>query len=266
MIKGFLVFRNPDTKIMKKYSLSLVVACRNEEELLEDFLKKSATDLARVSDDFEIVLVDDGSVDKSLEIEQKLAKILPQLKIIALGKNLGTGANYIPGFRAATKDIVFWNTVDAFYNTEDLPRILPYLDRADVVSCYRTDLKANNFYQRILTLGNYFLIRFLFPLKLRSYQTLQFHRRQFLQGIKIEAGSSFISPEFLLKAAASGLSILEVPFVFQERLAGRAKGGKLTFVWRTFKDIIRFWWRWVVRRQPLGILGEKKYYLSDIRN
>lgn len=251
---------------MKKYSLSLVVACLNEEELLENFLRKSAADLARVSDDFEIILVDDGSTDRSLEIEQSLAKTLPRLKIVVLGKNLGNGANVIPGFQAATKEIVFVNTVDAFYNTEDLPRVLPYLDKADVVSCSRIDLKANSFYQKILTLGNYFLIRFLFPLKLRSYQTVQFHRRQFLQATKIEARSSFISPELLLKAAASGLSIAEVPFVFQKRLAGKAKGGKLKFVWRTFKDVMRFWWRWVVRRQPLGISGEKKYYLSDIRN
>ncbi len=250
---------------MKKYSLSLVVAAFNEEEILEDFVRKSITDLSRVSDDFEIILVDDGSTDHSLEIENKLAKELPQLKIIPLKKNVGTGLNYIPGYKAASKEIVFPNTIDAFFNTEDLPQMLPFLENADVVSCYRTNLKANNLYQKILTLGNYFLIRILFPLKLRSYQSVQFHHREFLQGVAIESRSSFISPELLIKAAALGKSIKEVPFVFQPRRGGKAKGGKMKFVFRALWDILKFWLKWVVLRRPAVIHGDKKYYVRDLR-
>ncbi len=247
---------------MNKYSLSLVATVFNEEELLESFVRKSVRDLSTVADDFEIILVDDGSTDQSREIENRMADEFPEVKLVLLSENMGAGASYIPGFEAASKKIVFNNTVDAFLNTEDLPKILPFLQGADVVSCYRTDLRANNFYQKILTLGNYWLIRALFPLKLRSYQSAQFHRNDFLRNINIEGRSSFISPELLLKAHSLGRSIKEVPFVFHARSGGKAKGGKLKFILRAFWDILRFWFKWRIRRCPIAVLDGKNYFLK----
>ena len=231
------------------YSLSMVVCAYNEEELIESFIRKSIKDLAQATNDFEIILVNDGSTDKTLSIAQKLAKEFKQLCLINLEENLGTGKNFIPGFAAASKEIVFNNTVDAVFNTEDLPLMLKYLDEYDIVSGYRSDLSANSLYQKILTLVNYWLIRFLFPLKLRAYQTIQFHRRAFLQNIKIEARSSFISPELLLKAHWQGKSIKEVEIKFYPRTAGQAKGGKFKHIFRTFKDIMKFWFKWVILKK-----------------
>ena len=68
------------------YRLSMVVAAYNEEELLEDFIRKSMRDLAKVSDDFEIVLVNDGSTDTTLDIARRLAEEFPELKLINLEK------------------------------------------------------------------------------------------------------------------------------------------------------------------------------------
>ncbi len=228
------------------YSLSMVVTAYNEEELIESFIRNSVAKLSKVTDDFEIVLVNDGSTDQTLPILRKLSPELSQLKIVDLKENLGTGKNYIPGFQAASKEIVFNNTVDAFFNLDDLSKMVKYLDNYDVVSGYRTDLSANNFYQKILTLGNYWLIRLFFPLKLKAYQTVQFHRNEFLKNVKIEAASSFISPELLLKAYWQGKSIKEVPIKFHPRTAGQPKGGKLKHVMRTFNNISRFWFKWVI--------------------
>ena len=238
------------------YSLSMVVPALNEEELLEEFIHKSVRDMSAVSDDFEIVLVDDGSTDRTLEIAHELAKGIPQLKIVDLGRNLGNGANVMVGFRHATKEIVFNNTVDAFFNTEDLAQILPHLDRFDSVSGYRSDLSANSLYGKILTLGNLTLIRLLFPLKLKAYQTVQFHRRSLFDDIEIEARSSFVSPELLIKAHATGRTIGEVQVVFHPRTKGTAKGGGLKHVVRTFRDIFRLWWKWVVLRHPMTVIRQ----------
>jgi len=236
------------------YSLSMVVPAFNEEELLEEFVAKSVRDMSAVADDFEIVLVNDGSTDRTMEIARRLAMEVPQLKIVDLKRNLGNGANVMVGFRHATKEIVFNNTVDAFFNTEDLAWILPELDRYDSISGYRSDLSANNPYQKMLTLGNKTLIRLLFPLKLKAYQTVQFHRRTLFDDIQIEARSSFVSPELLIKAHATGRTIGEVQVVFHPRTKGTAKGGGLKHVIRTFKDIFRFWFKWVVLRQPMTVI------------
>ena len=235
------------------YSLSMVVPAYNEQELLEEFVAKSVQDLSAVADDFEIVLVNDGSTDRTLEIARRLAMEVPQLKVVDLKRNLGNGANVMVGFRHATKEIVFNNTVDAFFNTEDLTWILPELDRYDSISGVRTDLSANNPYQKMLTLGNLTLIRTLFPLKLRAYQTVQFHRRTLFDDIQIEARSSFVSPELLIKAHATGRTLGEVQVVFHPRTKGTAKGGGLKHVVRTFRDIFRFWFKWIVLRQPMTV-------------
>lgn len=234
-------------------SLSMVVPALNEEELVDEFMEKSIRDMSAVTDDWEIVFVDDGSTDKTLEYAQNWAEKYEQIKVVTLGRNLGNGANVEVGFQHATKEVVFNNTVDAFFNTEDLAWIVPYLDQYDSISGYRSDLSANNIYQKILTLGNLTLIRTLFPLKLKAYQTVQFHRRSLFEQIEIEGRSSFVSPELLIKAHYLGYSIGEVEVKFHPRLKGTAKGGGLKHVTRTFRDMIRFWFRWVVQKRPIAV-------------
>lgn len=235
-----------DGQQRESFSLSMVVPAFNEELLIEDFVRKSAADLKHVTSDFEIVLVDDGSTDHTLEIARRLSEEIAELKIIALDSNRGTGASIIPAYRAASKEIIFNNTVDAFFDTEDLPRLIPHLSGADVLSGYRNDLRANSLYQKLLTVGNYVLIRLLFRMPLRAYQTLQFHRRDFLRRLEVEARSSFLSPELLYKARRAGMNIKEVPITFHARKKGKAKGGKPKHVWRTFRDIFRLWFRWII--------------------
>jgi glycosyltransferase involved in cell wall biosynthesis len=235
-------------------SLSMVVPALNEEELVDEFFEKSVKDLSAVTDDWEIVFVDDGSTDRTLELANAWAARHPeQIKVVSLGRNLGNGANVEVGFQHATKEIVFNNTVDAFFNTEDLSWILPHLATYDSISGCRSDLSANNWYQKLLTLGNLTLIRTLFPLKLRAYQTVQFHRRSLLEQIRIEGRSSFVSPELLIKAHYLGYSIGEVEVTFHPRLKGTAKGGGVKHIARTFRDIFRFWFKWVVLKQPIAV-------------
>lgn len=235
-----------------KRSLSMVVPAFNEEELVEEFVEKSAADLSRVANDWEIVLVNDGSTDRTSQIAHSLTARFPQLRIIDLKQNVGNGANVDIGFQHATKDIVFNNTVDAFFDTRDLQWILPHLDEYDCISGCRTDLSANNMYQKLLTTVNKGLIRTLFPLKLKAYQTVQFHPRQLFEQIRIEGRSSFVSPELLIKAHHLGYRIGEVDVVFHPRLKGTAKGGGVKHVLRSIRDILKFWFKWVVLRKPMS--------------
>lgn len=240
------------------YSLSLVVTAYNEEVLLESFIEKSMDDLSKVSDDYEIVLVNDGSSDGTLAIAKELAKKYPNLVIVDLKKNIGTGPNYTVGFAVASKEILFWNTVDGKFDTHDLPLLLSYLGAYDVVSGYRSDLKGNTFYQNILTLCNFYLIRILFGLNLKAYQTIQFHRVDFVHHITLENNSSFVCPELLLKAKAAGKTIKEVEITFNGRLAGKATGGRPSFVLRSLIDVFKFWILW-------KILHRMKVYTKLIR-
>lgn len=234
---------------MQRYSISMVVPAYNEEELIGDFITQSISDLEQVSDDYEIVLVNDGSTDKTSAIAEKLAGTHPCLKIINLPQNSGVGVATKIGLRAATKEVVFNNTVDAFFDTKELPQFLPYLEDYDVISGYRTNLKSNNIYGKILTLGNYYLIKFLFLPKLRAYQTVQFFKKPFLDKIDIEASTTFIAPELLIKAYNLGCRIKEIGTEYKKRKKGKGKCGKPINVFKSFRDIIKFWFKWRIMRR-----------------
>ncbi len=224
----------------------------NEENILEHFARGAVAELRSFTDDFEIIFVDDGSTDASNEILNRLARELGWLVIVHLKANTGIGHATVEGIRRASKDIVFWNTTDRVINTTDtLRQALPLLEEYDLVSFYRDDLKANAFYQRLLTVGNNELIDFLFPWKFKAYQQFQFHHRSFLEDVEFEADSTFIAPELLFKARVAGKKNIELPTTFHTRPGGRAKGGKIRWVYKTFKDIIRLWFLWVILRRPM---------------
>jgi glycosyltransferase involved in cell wall biosynthesis len=216
---------------------------------LEKFVFKSLDDLKKVSDDFEIILVNDGSTDKTLEISQGLCDSNSNLRLITLEKNSGVGIATKIGLKAASKEIIFNNTVDAFFNTKELPRFLESLNEFDVISGYRTNLRSNNWYGKALTVVNYYLIRVLFNPKLKAYQTVQFFKKEVLDKIEIESTSTFIAPELLIKANLLGYKIKELPTEYQKRLAGKGKCGTPKNIFRTIGNILKFWFLWRVLKR-----------------
>lgn len=241
----------PPQTYVSPYSFTMIVPAYNEEELLEFFVRKSVRDLSKGCKDFEILLVDDGSTDRTGVIADQLAEEFPQVRVLHLGRNYGVGYNFIESYGLATKDYIFWNTVDGFFDTADLHVLARHLETHDIVSGYRTNLKANNFYQKLLTLGNFYLVRILYSLNLKAFQTVQLHPRSYMHSIKIEGRSSFIAPELLYKAQALGLKIKEVPITFHPRQAGVAKGGKPRFVMHSVRDVLKHFVLWRILKRPL---------------
>jgi len=151
---------------VSQYSLSLWAWALNEENLVESFVEKSIRDLRVVTGDYEIILVDDGSTDGTWEEMQKVAKNYPEVKIVKHEKNLRPGLCMHTCLKHTTKDIVFWNTVDSFFDTTKLQEWVDELDSCDMLQGIRTDLKANTIYRKLTHLVNYYLIRVMFNLNI----------------------------------------------------------------------------------------------------
>src|SRR5262249_45665631 len=98
----------------RRPSLSLCAWAWNEESIVERFVRKTDADLRRVADDYELIVVDDGSTDRTGERLRALRHEVPSLRIATHGRNLGYGACFRTTIGMATKDVILWNTVDMF--------------------------------------------------------------------------------------------------------------------------------------------------------
>jgi len=234
-----------------------MVPVLNEEQLLPSFLEKTHADLCALGSAWELILINDGSSDGSLDIMRRFARETPGVRVLDLERNYGPGANIHQAYREAQMEFVTYATVDGFYDTVELPGLLRHLHEYDGISAYRTDLSAHPPLRRVQTLLNVGVQHVLFPrtLRFRAYHTLQIHRTDFVQAIELEAGSPFLCTELLFKACALGLRIKEVPIPYLPRTQGKATGGSPKLIYRHLKDVSRFWFKWFVLRKPMVRTG-----------
>ena len=232
-------------------SLTVVVPVLNEEDLLPSFLAKVVTDLEDAKFDWELILVNDGSTDSSGEIMRTFVARTPRARLVELNANQGPGANLYEAFRIATKKYVCYATVDGFYDTRLLAELMMYFADHDVVSAYRTDLRAHTPRRRLQTFVNVWLVKLLFPYRFVAYHTLQIHRTDFIHQAALESKTPFLCSEMLFKARALSLRIKEVGIPYLPRRGGKATGGHPNLIWKYLLDVFYFWFRWQVLRRPL---------------
>ncbi len=248
-------------------SVSLIAWGLNEEILLEDFLNRSFDLLAKVADDYEVIFVDDGSTDRTPEILKAYQANEPRLKVITNETNLNIGQSSRRAIAGATKDFVFWQTVDWSYDIKNLRIFLELTRHFDVVqgvrpvpirllsyipvlrSIYRVRTRSDNLRKAIVSLGNYYILRILFGVPFQDFQNVTIYPTKLLQSVKLTADSSFINPECLLRTYERGATYIEVPISFIPRTAGEAKGTKFKAIRRSIRDIAYAFCDWGWRRR-----------------
>lgn len=257
-------------------SVSLLCWAYNEEEIIGDFLVRVNDLLKRTVADYEIVVVDDCSTDRTNDIVRSLQATISQITIVRNPVNLNVGLSSQKAIMSATKEYLFWQTVDWSYDISLLRVYLEFLRTYDVVAGVRGGavglprvfrffrpllgvlrlLKIRTVMQRsdtirkaMVSIINYLLIRFLFRVPLSDFQNVVFYPTRLIQSIAFESSSSFTNPEGLLKSHWKGWSIVEVPILFRRRVAGEAKGTRFKAVISSMKDIWRLWFKWIVLGQ-----------------
>ena len=226
----------------------------DEQDNLNAYVERAEGLLRRLSDDFELILVDDGSRDNTWELAVDAQKTRPWLRLLRNEENRGAAFSAKRAIRAATKEYVFWQTVDWAYDVSELPAAFPQLKDYDILQGVRLNaltatafsLRSDTTWKGIVSHANYRLIRLLFQLPLNDYQNVTVYPRTLLQSFTFETDSSFMNPELLLKAWWSGASFKEIPVPFIRREHGVAKGTRLRSIVKSIGDIFYWWLRWVV--------------------
>ena len=237
------------------FSVSMLGWGYNEEENLPAYVERAEAFLHAWATDFELIIVDDGSTDGMWQVAQQLQVTRPWLRLLRNDRNMGVAYSAKRAFAAATKEYLFWQTVDWAYDIEQLgPSFRLLRDftalqgvRANALTLEKSfGRRSDTLFKGLVSYTNYHVIRVLFRLPLSDYQNVTVYPTALVHSMVLEADSSFTNAELLLKAWWKGASFKEVPVPFIKRQRGVAKGTRLTNILKSVRDILYWWCRWVL--------------------
>ena len=226
----------------------------NEETNLREYVDHAERFLRAATDDFELVLIDDGSTDSTWALMNELKATRPWMSLIRNERNRGSGYNYRMAIGAATKDYFLVQTVDWAYDISDMGRQFHLLRDYDILQGVRDDTlswdgairRSDSLWKALVSFVNYALIRVLFRVPVRDYQNVTVCPTRKVQAVTLEANSSFANPEVVIKMWWAGAHFLEVPVRFRKRQRGTATGTRWRSVFRSIREILGYWSRWVL--------------------
>ena len=196
--------------------------------------------LSRISDKFEIIIIEDGSPDKTGEVAEELAGRYPNIRVIHHPKNMGYGATLKDGFNSARYEYVMYTDGDNQYNVREFEPYLYLLKDADILSGYAIK-KAVTLRRKFQSVIYNLLIQLLFWTNLRDINcSMKIYKRKVLGPIKIKSVSAFIDAEMLIRARRLDFKIMQFPVTHCQRDKGFASGSKTSVVGGTIKDMIKF--------------------------
>lgn len=222
---------------------SVIVPIYNEEELLEESIKKYLKDCKKISNQFEIIIVNDGSTDKSIDICNKLKSKFEEVRVLLHKKNLGVGKAIVNGFKQAKGDWMFVDPIDQPFKITDIKKFLPLFLDNDLIVVVRTDRSANSIFRKLTSIINYLLIKILFRIDIHDFQFVQFYKRTYIKNVNIISTDTFVPPELIIRAKLSGSKIAEVKTKFYKRTKGNSKYYSLSRYYRTIKEMLVFWYK-----------------------
>ena len=221
-------------------SLSVILPGLNEEASVASAVSRTRDALDALFDDYEILVIDDGSTDRMGEIADGLAADDSHVRVLHNERNVNYGISLARGIAEARCAWVLHNGMDLPLAPEDIEHFVPHFETADVVVASRHDRDAHSPWRRVTSWVNRLLLLLLFQPRTRDLNFTQFYRRSFLESVELVSTSpACVTPELILRAEHRGLRVVEVPTVFQRREAGKAHFGKPKDIAWTLRDLLR---------------------------
>ncbi len=214
----------------------------NEEENLPAMIADVVAVMQSRFADFEIVVTNDGSKDRTGEVLRELAQQYPQLKPVDHTVNQGYGAAVFTALSNAAKDVIFFTDSDRQFKLDEIDRLLLHLDEADLVVGYRAP-RRDPFKRVLFGHGWSALVTLLFGYTARDIDcAFKLLRRQTFQRVApyIQSRGATFSAEWLVLSRRAGFHIAEVPVSHLPRVAGSQTGAKLHVIARAFRELWRF--------------------------
>jgi len=230
-------------------SRTIFFPCYNEEANVERTTLAALEAGRQFTDDLEVIIVNDGSRDRTAEIADRLAAAHPQVRAVHNNPNLGYGGALQRGFREATREWIFYTDGDGQFDFREIAVLLPLLNRFDILSAYRLNRQDS----RLRKLNAWcwtMLVNVLFDLRLRDIDcAFKLYPRKLFDQIEMWSMGALIDTEILAKARLLGYRIGQIGVHHYPRTAGSQTGANLRVILRAFKELFKLRRR-ILRSHP----------------
>jgi glycosyltransferase involved in cell wall biosynthesis len=217
--------------------LTVFLPAHNEEGNIEKVVKGFVGELPSIAKEHEIIIVNDGSRDRTGEIAERLSSSLPAVRVVHHPTNRGYGAAVISGVRAATKPYVLLCDGDGQFDPGDVKLLVDRINDHDVV-VGRRKRRADHFIRRLNGKSWSLLMRLLFGIKISDIDCgLKLFKRDLLDGIELHAAGAMVTTELMARLADRDARICEVDVKHLPRLSGEQSGNSLKVILRAFREL-----------------------------
>jgi len=222
--------------------------------------------LEELTDDYEVIVVENGSTDYTVEVLEELARRYERLRVLIYNEPLGYGGALRVGFAQATGDLIFYTDGDAQYDPREVRLLLSAMnDDVDIVNGWKID-RHDPLHRIIIGRVYHHMVKFLFGLRLRDVDCdFRLIRREVFDTIDLSSDSGTICLELVKKIQDAGYTFAEVPVHHYHRTYGKSQFFNFPRLWRTGMQLIVLWWRLVVLRDHMKRINERKHQQEAAR-
>jgi len=231
--------------------LSLVVPAYNEQEVLDELMRRVEPALQQTGRTFEMVVIDDGSTDNTPNMLRTAMATRPWLRVLRMAKNGGQSAAFAAGFKASRGQIIATIDADLQNDPEEIPRLLPMLGVPDMITGWRAKRQDSHFRLMQTRIANRVRNWISQETIEDSASSLKLYKRHCVDGLYMFNGAHRFMPTLV---KMRGFTVLETPVKHSPRFAGTAKYGFRNRALRAFIDLLGV--RWMKERMIKPIYRE----------
>ncbi len=231
-------------------SISAFFPCYNDAGTIATMVVLTDMTLRTLADDYEIIVIDDGSVDASRKVLRDLENRYDRLRLVFHEKNRGYGGALRSGFAAASKELIFYTDGDAQYDPQELKLLVPQMrEGTGWVNGYKIG-RSDPLHRRIIGRIYHWMVKLAFGLRLRDVDCdFRLIRRSIFDKVALESDSGMICVEMMKKFQDAGFMVAEVPVHHYHRAYGKSQFFNLGRIFRVGVDLCLLWWELVPKKR-----------------
>ena len=243
------LYKEREERFEDCHSISIVLPAYNEEAVIGATLEQVLNVMVRWGEEFEVIVVNDGSTDRTGFIVAAVMEVEPRVRMVTHEHNAGYGAALVDGFAAATKELTFFMDSDGQFDIRDLARLMVFIEEYDAVIGYRLE-RQDRWMRKLNAWGWKMLVRGVLGVRVRDIDcAFKLLHTDFLHEYPLETRGAMINAELLYKLKRAGCTYREVGVRHLPRRGGRATGAKLSVILRAFRELFSYAHKWRREKQ-----------------